>query len=201
MNSPTAPVYTIGHSNHPVEKLLDLLRAHRVTAVADVRSSPFSRYNPQFDRENLQVTLREAGIHYVFLGRELGARSEDPDCYEGGRVVYGRLARTALFQQGLDWIRQGMARHRVSLLCAEKDPLTCHRTILVSREFVRDGIPVCHILEDGSVESHDKALERLLRQFGLHEEDLFQSYEERIDEAYRLQEERIAYVSAEMAES
>jgi len=101
----------------------------------------------------------------------------------------------------VDRIRQGMARHRVSLLCAEKDPLTCHRTILVSRELVRDGIPVCHILEDGSVETHDEALERLLRQFGLDEEDLFQSYGERIDEAYRLQEERIAYVSAGMAES
>lgn len=194
-------VLTIGHSNHTLEHLLGLLRAHGVTAVADVRSSPFSRYSPQFNRENLQAAIREQGLAYVFLGRELGARSEDASCYEGGRVLYGRLARTALFQEGLERLRRGMERHRIALLCAEKDPVTCHRTILVSRELAREGLSVSHILEDGTLETHDQSMDRVLRQFGLADEDLFRTLDERLQEAYRLQEERIAFVNPELASS
>src|SRR5205809_34415 len=94
-------VYTIGHSNHPMEKLLELLIAHGVTVVADVRSSPYSRYNPQFNRESLQADLKRAGLSYVFLGGQLGARSEDEACYVDGKVQFDLLARTPLFQQGL----------------------------------------------------------------------------------------------------
>ena len=80
-------IYTIGHSTHTSEAFLELLRKHNVTAVADVRSAPFSRFNPQFNKDALQGTLGEHGIKYVFLGRELGARSDDPACYENGRVL------------------------------------------------------------------------------------------------------------------
>ena len=92
-------VFTVGHSNHPLEHFIGLLRRHGVTAIADVRSKPYSRMNPQFNREDLSEALKAAGIVYVFLGKELGARTEDPACYESGKVRYDRLARTDLFRQ------------------------------------------------------------------------------------------------------
>lgn len=100
-------VFTIGHSRHPAEQFIQLLELHGVTAIADVRTHPYSRLNPLYNRETLQQTLAEHGIAYVFLGRELGARSDDPSCYVDGRVQFDRLARAPLFQRGLERIREG----------------------------------------------------------------------------------------------
>src|SRR4051794_8116259 len=98
---------TIGHSTHSAARFVELLRQHHVTAVADVRSSPYSRHVPQFNRETLRSMLRENEIHYVFLGKELGARSTDPSCYVDGRVQYGRLATTSEFMEGIARILAG----------------------------------------------------------------------------------------------
>ena len=115
---------TVGHSNHPIERFLGLLQSHGIAAVADVRSTPYSRFNPQFRREKLQTALAAAGIQYVFLGEELGARSQDPACYDAdGRVSYARLAQTDLFRKGIARLKAGMADHRISLMCAEREPL------------------------------------------------------------------------------
>src|SRR5438046_1660654 len=102
--SDTAPreILTIGHSNHPIERFVDLLRRNGVTAVADVRSSPFSRHNPQFNKEVLQGVLKDAGIAYLYMGKELGGRSTDQTCYEHGRIQYDRVARTETFQGGIE---------------------------------------------------------------------------------------------------
>lgn len=189
----TEQLYTIGHSTHSMEKLLVLLDGHQIRVVADVRSHPYSRMNPQFNREPLLVTLKKAGIAYVFLGRELGARSEDSQCYVDGKVQYGLLAETDIFQHGLARVVQEMANHRVALMCAEKDPLTCHRAILVCRHIVAQGLQVQHILEDGRLESHDEVLDRLLTELGLQEPDLFRSPAEILEEAYRRRSEQIAY--------
>lgn len=189
-------LYTIGHSTHPAEKVIELLREHAVTVVADVRSRPYSRMNPQFNREAFCSHLKSAGIGYVFLGRELGARSEDRGCYVEGKVQYDRLAQTALFRTGLDRVIQGMKSHSVALMCAEKDPLTCHRTILVCRHLVTRGVKVAHILEDGRLESHDEAVSRLLRELGLADGDLFRNREELVDEAYARRAEQIAYTES-----
>ena len=188
------PIYTVGHSNHTSEAFVTLLRTRGVTALADVRSAPYSRFNPQFNRETLARALEAQGIRYVFLGRELGARPDDPGCYEEGRVRYARLARTALFRRGLDRVADGARRHRLALMCAEKEPLDCHRTILVARELVRRGIDVAHILADGRIEPHDDTVERLLARRRLAEPDLFASRAERIERAYDAQAERIAWV-------
>jgi uncharacterized protein (DUF488 family) len=161
--------------------------------VADVRSSPYSRINPQFNREPLRAALREAGISYVFMGEELGARSKDPSCYRDGKVDYALLARTELFQAGLDRVRKGAMTHRVALMCAEKDPLDCHRTILVSRKLAEQGVSVSHILADGSIESHDEAMSRLMQMVRVGENDLFRSREDSLREAYRKRGEEIAY--------
>lgn len=187
-------VYTIGHSTHSAEVFLALLREHQVDAVADVRSSPSSRFNPQFNREALEQFLKTNGIRYVFLGKELGARSDDPSCYRDGRVQYGRLAQTPLFQSGLDRVLQGAVRYRVALMCAEKEPLECHRTLLVAKALAARGQSVLHIHAGGHVETHEAAMERLIDVTGLPKKDLFRSKQELIDDALARQEEKIAYV-------
>jgi len=187
-------VFTVGHSTHPRERFISLLSLHRITALCYVRSKPYSRVNPQFNRDELKKVLPIYGIKYLFLGKELGARSDDPSCYEGGKVQYDRLARTDLFQQGLMRIQDGMRKgFRVVLMCAEKEPLECHRTILVSRHLAALGINVQHIHANGRLESHADALRRLSRMVGLSERDMFRSTDDLQTEAYRRQGDRIAY--------
>lgn len=186
-------VFTIGHSTHPSDRFLALLRQHGVTAVCDVRSAPYSRFNPHFNSGRMKSWLPEAGIAYVFLGKELGARSEDPSCYENGKVQYERLAATSLFRQGLDRVREGIKNYSLALMCAEKEPLECHRTILVARNVAAIGLDVQHIHADGGLESHDAAMSRLVRMLDLPEGDMFRSRDEILADAYRIHGERIAY--------
>jgi len=188
-------VFTIGHSTHREDHFVHLLLQHGVTALCDVRSKPYSRVNPQFNREALKETLRANRIAYVFLGKELGARSEDPSCYENGKVQYDRLAQTELFQLGIQRIQQGTKNYRLALMCAEKEPLECHRTILVARHLVASGLDVQHIHANGKLESHTEALGRLARMLRLQEGDIFRSPEDVLADAYRRQGERIAYDS------
>jgi len=190
-------VFTIGHSTHPQARFLDLLKRHEITAVCDVRSTPYSRTNPQFNREDLKTILQEGGIAYVFLGKELGARSDDDTCYDGGKIQYDRLARTDLFRRGLDRIREGVQSYRIALMCAEKEPLECHRTILVARHLQILNLDVQHILADGALECHEQALRRLMHDFNLPDHDMFRSHDDIVSDAYRLQEKRIAYARSE----
>lgn len=191
-------IFTVGHSTNTFERLASLLKLHQVTAVADVRSQPYSRINPQFNREPLKKALREGGLSYVFLGAELGARSTDPSCYIDGRVQYDLLAKTGLFQRGLERLQKGMAKHRIAIMCAEKEPLVCHRTILVSRHLRDRGISVAHILENGTLEDHDSAVDRLLKMLQIADQDMFRSRAEIVSLAYSLQAEKIAYTTDEM---
>jgi uncharacterized protein (DUF488 family) len=191
-----AVVYTIGHSTHPIDHFTSLLGQHNIDAIADVRSSPYSRLNPQFNRETLRNAMRAAGISYVFLGEELGARSRDPSCYRDGRAQYDRLAATPLFQRGLDRVAKGAERFKLTLMCAEKDPLDCHRTILVARGLLERNLSIRHILPDGAIETHEQAIERLVRRLQLPSSDLFRSRDELICDAYALQGTKIAYLQA-----
>jgi len=193
-DSMTHVLYTIGHSNHSMDRFLELLARHAIEAVGDVRSSPYSRFNPQFNRENLQKALKENHIAYVYLGQELGPRSEDPACYRDGKVQYGQLARTELFLKGLHRLRHGMQSFRIALMCAEKDPVTCHRMILICRALRSEPVQIRHILEDGSLESQWDAERRLLLALRMPQLRLFESPEGLIQRAYDNQAERIAYV-------
>lgn len=189
------PVLTIGHSTHEQGRFIALLKQHRITALCDVRSTPYSRVNPQFNRESLKEALRGSGIAYVFVGDELGARSKDPTCYERGKVQYDRLAQTDLFRRGIERVREGASKYKLVLMCAEREPLECHRTILVARHLSISGLEIQHVHADGRLESHADALSRLARMLNLSEHDMFHSREEVFDDAYRRQEERIAYRS------
>ena len=193
----TGAVLTIGHSNHALEVFLALLARHRVTVLADVRSAPYSRFNPHFNREPLAAALERAGLGYVYLGRELGGRSDDRSCYENGRIRYDRLARTARFRAGLERVVQGAPGRRVALMCAEREPLRCHRTLLVGRALDERGVDVAHILPDGGLEPHRSAMDRLLAAFDLAPDgDMFrrrQPREELVAEAIARQAARVGH--------
>ena len=186
-------LYTIGHSTHLLAQFLDLLVQHRISAICDVRSTPYSRHHPQFNREPLQKELSRYHIAYVFLGEELGARSSDPSCYDAGTVQYHRLAATDAFRQGIERVKKGIQRYRVALMCAEKDPLACHRTILVCRHLKAPEVSIRHILSDGSIEPHEVSEQRLVKLLGVEQGDLFQDFRELLERAYDLQGQRIAY--------
>jgi len=159
-------VFTIGHSNHSSERFLALLQGAGITAVADVRSIPQSRRCPQFGRARIERSLADAGIAYVFLGAELGGRPQDPALMRDGRPDYERMAATPTFRAGLDRVLKGAGRHCIALMCAERDPIDCHRFLLVSRHLHEGGAQLRHILADGSIEPQEATELRLFKQTG-----------------------------------
>jgi len=187
-------VYTIGHSDHSIASFIEHLQRNRITALADVRSSPYSRMQPQFNRESLNLELQLNNIAYVFLGKELGARTEQLECYVNGKVQFDILARQPLFLHGIDRVIHGLAQHNIALMCSEKEPLNCHRATLVARQLYSRGITVKHILYDGSIELHQDLEKRLLKSLKM-EPDLFRSESEIIVDAYEKWGDRIAYVA------
>lgn len=188
------PIYTIGHSNHPIDRFISLLKQHAVDAIADVRSSPFSKHNPQFNRSELRKHLKNNDISYVFLGNELGARSQNSEDYENNRVSYKRLASHEEFRSGIERILTGSKKHTVAIMCAEKEPLDCHRTILVAQALGSRGAEIEHILADGRIESQEFAIDRLVRELVPSTGDLFSPNSNPVAEALRIREEQIAYV-------
>ena len=194
----TNPLYTVGHSNHPIEKFIELLQLNGINAIGDVRSHPYSRHFPQFSQVALKSYLNSNGIAYTFLGKEFGARSDDASCYKNGRVQYDRLAALPIFADGVKRITEGMKRYKIALMCAEKDPLSCHRALLVGRYFFWNGIPVEHIHADASLESHEHLESRLLKACKLPEGDLFKSRADYLNEAYVIQGDRVAYQDESM---
>lgn len=187
-------LFTVGHSTHTTEHFLGLLKRHGVTAVCDVRSQPYSRYNPQYNSEKIAGEMKRHGIAYVFLGKELGARNENPKCYAGGKIQFKKLAHEPLFEKGLARLKQGLREYVIALMCAEKDPITCHRTILVTRQ-LRQAFTIKHILEDGNIESNTDAETRLLEALNIHP-DMVWDESQCIEQAYDLQATKIAYVKA-----
>jgi len=192
-------IYTIGHSNHPIDRFIALLRQHGITAVADVRSSPYSQHNPQFNTKAIDAALKQAGIAYVFIGEELGARPIDPTCYNNGRVDFGRLATREEFRRGIERVLKGGQKYRLALMCAEKEPLDCHRTILICHHLCKHGIGIRHILGDGSTEDHQQTEARLLKATGFDQPQFSFGGDDAnaIDQAYAKRAWEIAFKSEE----
>ncbi|MGA3081398.1 MAG: DUF488 domain-containing protein [Terracidiphilus sp.] len=148
--------FTLGHSNHDLSAWLALVHQHGVEVVVDTRSSPYSKYVPQFDKEIMQRSLEEAGIRYLFLGAELGGRPANPAYYDAaGHVLYSRLRDDARFQAGIARLESGMERFRVALVCGEEDPAHCHRRLLIGRVLAERGHAMLHIRGDGRLESDE----------------------------------------------
>lgn len=195
MSATQYPVYTIGHSNHALESFIELLRKHGIDEVIDVRSSPYSRYNPHFNYNALEMALEAAGIEYTFLGGELGGRPSDRSCYDAdGRVLYDRLAETDLFQDGISYVTRHADEYRAALMCSEKDPLDCHRALLIAGTLADRGVDVEHILADGELEAHTASIDRLIGNLKLPPNgDLFRSRDEVIADALTRQASKVAY--------
>ena len=190
-------VWTIGHSNRTIEDFVDLLLRVEITAIADVRSLPYSKYTPQFNGETLSTCLSKARIHYVFLGNYLGARPSDLSVYVSRRVCFSSLVSTSFFHKGLDRVKIGATRFRLALMCSEKDPIQCHRMALVGHELKKQGVNLIHILDDGIVESNADAEMRLRHAMGINDIDLFRSQEELVEDAYTKLVQKIAFTSSE----
>ncbi len=191
---PSIIVFTIGHSNHTVDQFLALLRGAEITAVGDVRSTPYSRYLEHFNREKIQASLRAAGIAYVYLGDLLGGRPPDPNCYLDGVIDYELVAAKPEFKQGISRLLRGAEKHCIALMCSEKDPLDCHRFLLVSRALKRAGVDVRHIQADGSFEPMAATERRLIEATGQDQTQLFgRATADPLTEAYRTKANEVAY--------
>jgi uncharacterized protein (DUF488 family) len=158
-------IHTVGHSDHTTAAFVDLLRRHAITLVVDVRSQPYSRWTPRFNRETLARDLEDAGIAYRFMGDALGGRPSDPALYDPGqeRPDYERVERTPAYQAGVDQLLELARTGRVAVMCSEGDHHGCHRHLLVAQTLLARGVPVLHIQPDGrTVEG-----ERIARQLSL----------------------------------
>ena len=186
----TNELFTIGYSVYSQESFLEVLKAHQITALADVRARPYSSFKPEFSQEPLKRFLQKNDIAYVPLGDQCGVSISNREDDSPTRTMFQAIAESTNFKKGLERIKNGLQRHRIVLMCAEKDPLNCHRFLLICRHLPA-GIKIKHILEGCSIEENEETITRLLQVSELDQPYLFRSREELLDMAYANQEEKI----------
>jgi uncharacterized protein (DUF488 family) len=194
---PSFDLFSIGHSNIPEPLFLAMLRDAEVSMVVDVRTTPYSRFFPWFSQKRLAASLSAAGIGYAAMGEALGGRPRAERLYRDGVADYEAMAAQRDYHAGLDRLLDAAARSRVCVMCAEREPLDCHRCLLVARSLAERGLAVGHILHDGSIEPHMATEQRLLAldgQSGGPGCDLFASGQrERLAAAYRRRARAVAF--------
>jgi uncharacterized protein (DUF488 family) len=190
---PAFDLFTIGHSNIPAERFIALLRAAGVDAIADVRSIPASRFCPWFSAKNLAPLLAGATMDYVFFGDALGGRPRDPSLYCDGVADYESMSQRPGFRADLDRLLTMAGRRRLCLMCSERDPLDCHRCLLVARALAARGVSVGHILHNGEIESHIATERRLVKTAGGSGDLFVTGQDERLAAAYRRCARAVAY--------
>lgn len=190
-------IFTIGHSTHSIEDFLGLLRQHRIDCVIDVRSTPYSRRVPHFNRERLQAILRADGILYAHMPEEFGARKNNPELLDPDKKVnFDRVRETKVFRAGIERIKRGAEQgYRIALMCSEADPFDCHRFSMITYQLVKEGLTVQHILRNGQVLDNSVLERRLLQHYCAQSEQqgLFDSGRLQVDDAYRLRGREVAF--------
>ncbi len=193
-------LYTVGHSTYPVEHFLELLRKFNVQYIIDVRSTPYSRFASQYNSDALSAVLKKNGIEYFHMGKFFGARQEDKQYYPNNYLDFEMFRQSDLFKKGMLNIENGLEKYNIALMCTEKNPIDCHRAIMVARGFELDGIDVKHILHDGSEISQYQLNQQLLDMFfpDRNQLSLFdigheKTDEEYLTEAYRIRNKEIGY--------
>jgi uncharacterized protein (DUF488 family) len=197
-SSGVKPLFTVGHSNLDFPQFVKLLRDSDVKVLIDVRSRPHSSRFPQFSQPGFEKLLGEEGISYLFLGEELGGRPDDADTYRSdGRVDYRKRRKSYAFGAGMERVLAESQHRTCALMCAEEDPLECHRFLMICPELVRMGIQLFHIRKGSKIEGQETAENRLLEANGFGDVaacTLFpQARAEALEEAYELQAGKFAY--------
>ena len=203
-------VYTIGHSNHSIDQFIAILLRQGIVAIADVRSTPYSRFVSHFNRESLRAQLSAANIQYAYVGDVLGGRPSEPECYDQhGRVCYQMVANSDSFQNGLDRVLEGASSYRIALMCSEEDPLDCHRALLIAHQLIKRQVCIHHVRIDGStrqsqIEAHSDVMRRLVDKYDLNQGSMIsqdglpiqeiQSLSDIIESAVEMRGREIAYV-------
>lgn len=182
-------IYTIGYSAFEIDEFVSILKLYNITAISDVRSSPYSKFKPDYNREFLSKKLKENNIQYVFLGNNLGARFEDKTVYINSTVNFELASKLDCFKNGVQRLVEGSKKYTIALLCAEKDPIECHRSILIAKN-ISNIFDVFHILADSTTETHKQLEHRLEKRFGLDQAVLFG---DTLKMAYDKQASKIAY--------
>ena len=194
-------IYTVGHSSHNIDYFLKLLNSHSISCLVDVRSTPYSKYTPQFNMREIKRILNFNKIYYIFMGNEFGARRKDKELYsEEGYLDFEKVSRSSLFISGMDRVKTGLEKgFNIALMCKERDPIDCHRNILVAREFHKQNYKVYNILEDSKIQNQEHIEKRLLDMYfpNRYQYTLFDNQRkndpELINEAYKLRNKDIGY--------
>jgi uncharacterized protein (DUF488 family) len=191
-------IFTVGHSNYEPDKFIRILKNHSIEMLIDVRSAPYSKYCPQFNKDVIEQILINNGLKYLFLGSELGARPKDENCYLSGKVSFEKLKDSEPFKKGILSVLEQSSDYKLALMCSEKEPINCHRAILISRVLEQQGHTVKHIIDENELLDHKELEAQLLRKFKI-EKTLFDtdsSEQLNLQEAYQQQEKMISYQEA-----
>ena len=196
-------IYTIGHSNYPVERLIDMLKHYNIDTVVDIRGTPYSKYNVQYNKEVIEHTLKEAGFIYIYMAPELAAKRINKISYnEEGYSDFEKVVNEESFKNGIQRLKNGVLKgYKIALLGAMQDPIRCHRSILVGRELIKYGFNVKHILDDYKLASQKDLEQNLLDKYFMDRNQITidnllgnsKSEGELIKDAYRLANKEIGY--------
>lgn len=196
-------IFTIGHSNLNIENFINLLKEYDINCIVDVRSTPYSKFHSQFNRENIKSELKKNGIYYIFMGEELGARRNDRSLYTiKGYLDFEKTVKSSKFLKGVSRIKEGLSKgFNIALMCSEKNPMECHRSIMIARYFSDNNFMVKHILDKGEILTQEEIAKKLVDkyfpnrdQISLLPEENIIDYEELVRRSYRQRNEEIGYV-------
>jgi uncharacterized protein (DUF488 family) len=156
------PIFTIGYGNRKFDEFVELLKKYQISYLIDIRSFPYSKYNPDFTKNTLSTNLTKHNIHYVYMGDTLGGQPNLPSCYTNGKVDYLKLREKDFYKEGIKRLQMAWSQKlRVALFCSEAKPEECHRSKLVGESLIENGIDVVHIDEKGELKIHSKVISEL----------------------------------------
>lgn len=196
-------IFAIGHSNYPYDKLIEMIKKYGINCVVDIRETPYSKYNTQYNRESLRENLKSSGFTYVYMGHEFGAKRQTKESYnDDGYADFEKVIKEELFLKGIERITKGLQMgYKIVLLGAMQEPIRCHRSIMLGKYLNEKGFDVKYIMHEGNIVNQDYIEEDLLNKYFSDRNQLSidsllgtdKSREEMIEEGYKLANKEIGY--------